>query len=806
MIEKPFSPDDPYGLIPEDDIDVDLASAPVLAGDNVVVSENPDGSVDIEYGEDEDSTDLPQDHDANLAESLPKEKLLEIASTVVDCVDSDRLGRKDWEEAYSSGMEYLGIKKADRDKPWVGASGVYHPLLMEAVVRFQSQAMQEIFPPAGPAKTRILGKDNSRNRQLAIRVQDELNYQLTQKMPEYRPDTERLLFRLALSGSCFRKIYYDPIRRRPRSMFIPAEDFIVPSGESDLTCAERYTHVCRMSANDMIRMQKMGYYLDVDLSDPIHESDSIQDKKGEITGHKPVSPEGDVHVVYECHIDLDLGEDPDGVPLPYVVCVHKSDEKVLSIRRNWFEGDESRQRCQCFVSYEYVPGMGFYGLGMIHLIGGIASSATSILRQLIDAGTLANLPAGLKSRTLRIKGEDTPLRPGEFRDVDVANGKVADAISFLPYKEPSAVLYQLLQQLVDEGRRVGSIADVDVGDMSGENPVGTTLALLERAQKVMSAVQARLHAALAKELKLIAEVIKDEMPANYDYNPGGEKAKFDRRKDFAQAAVEIIPVSDPGATTMAQRVVQHQAAIQMASQAPQLYDMPKLHRAGLEILGFKDATEMVPSAEDMKPADPVSENANAMQGKPIRAFEHQDHEAHIAVHMAAMQDPMLQQMIGQSPQAAQIAAAMQAHIAEHLGFHYKKQVEDLMGAQLPDQEQQMTPEMEAQIARQAVPAAKALLQQNQQQEAQQRAQAIAADPLVQLQQKELAIKEAEVIRKAETDMSKMEIDAQKAVLKANVEMARIAAQQQTDGARIGAEVMKAAAKLQADADKVNSND
>ena len=799
MIERPLSPDDPFGLLPEEE------EIEIITPQEEGVTAHEDGSVTIDLDPEADiASDLPAQHDANLAETLGEDDLNKISSEVMDAFEADKKGREEWEEALKNGLDYLGIKEEVRTKPWNGASGVYHPLLMEAVVRFQSQAMQEIFPPAGPAKTRILGKDTPERRRLAIRIQDELNYQLTQKMPEYRGETERLLFRLALIGSCFRKIYYDPAKKRARSMFVSAEDFVVPYGESDLSSAERFSHICHLSKNDMKKMQVSGLYRTIDLGEPTFTSDDVEDKKAHITGVEPVSPESDRYDVIECHIDLDLGEDESGAPLPYVVCVDEASRKILSVRRNWREEDETRERCSWFVPYEYVPGLGFYGLGLIHLIGSIAKSSTSIMRQLIDAGTLSNLPGGLKARNLRIKGDDTPIRPGEFRDVDVGSGKVADAITFLPYKEPSGTLYQLMQQLVEEGRRVGSIADMDVGDMKGETPVGTTLALLERAQKVMSAVQARLHASLEKELKMIARIIQEDMGPDYDYDPDGNKRRYDRNKDFAQASVEIVPVSDPGATTMSQRVVQHQAALQMASQAPQLYDMPKLHRTGLEILGIKDAAEIVPSADEMKPADPVSENMAIIQGKPVKAFVQQDQEAHLAVHIAAMQDPKLQQMVGQSPQAQAIASAMQAHIAEHLAFQYRAQIEQILGQQLPQPGEEMTPDQEAMVAQASAQAAQQLLQQHQQEQAQQQAQAVAQDPLVQLQARELAIKEAEIERKERTDAAKLALDAEKTAIKADVEMARIAAQQETDGARIGAEISKAAAKLRQDANKVES--
>ncbi len=798
MIEKPLPQDDPFGLVPEDEEEIIIEETPLFEG----AIEEPDGSLLVTFGTETEEGPLPSEHDANLAQGMSKDKLQEIRDLVMTAVKSDKDGRAEWEQAYADGLDYLGIKTEDRTKPWKGAAGVYHPLLMESVVRFQSQAMAEIYPAAGPAKTRILGKETPQARKLATRVQDELNYQITQRMTEYRGETERLLFRLGYGGSCFRKVYYDREKDRPRSMFVAAEDFIVPSGESDLSCCPRFTHVLRLTSDQMKRMQVRGYYLDEEIGEPVTNTDDIQEAKDEITGVTAVSPEGDRYEIHETHIDLDLGEDPDGLPLPYVVCLETSSEKILSIRRNWEEDDPNKERCSWFVAYEYIPGFGFYGMGLIHLIGGIAKASTSIMRQLIDAGTLSNLPGGLKSRDLRMKADDTPIRPGEFRDVDVASGKVADAITFLPYKEPSGVLYQLLQTLVEEGRRVGSIAELDVGDMSGEAPVGTVLALLERAQKVMNAVQARLHESLGRELKLISKIIEKDMGPEYSYNPGGANQKFDRKKDFAQASIEIVPVSDPGATTMSQRVVQHQAAIAMASQAPQLYDMPKLHRVGLEILGIKDAAELVPSAEEMKPADPISENMAALQGKPLKAFIQQDHEAHLQVHLAAMQDPEIQKLVGQSPQAAMIGAAMQAHVAEHLAFLYRQKMEQMMGAQLPPPGEELSPEQEAQIARAAVPAAQALLQQNQQKAAQEQAQAVVEDPLVQLQARELAIKEAEIERKRETDAAKLELDAEKTAIRAMTEMARIEAQREADGARIGVDVAKAAAGLQNDAERI----
>lgn len=793
-VERLIQPDpnDPFDLLPAEDEDFDIETVEV---DGVL--ENDDGSMDVVLEQGGEAGTLPAEHDANLAESMDEDELVKLSGELTELFDADVASRKDWEDAYLEGLDFLGIKVEERSKPWPGAAGVYHPMLMEAVVRFQSQAMQEIFPPAGPAKTRILGKETPEKLKKARRVQEELNYHLTCRMPDYRGETERLLFRLGLVGSVFRKIYFDPIRKRPSAKFVPAEDFVVPYGETDLSTAERFTHINRLSENELKRYQIAGLYRDVELGEGSVVATDVSDKEGELTGVKPSSPGTERHTILEMHVDYDLGEDPQGVPLPYVVTLDKDSGEVLAIRRNWEEQDDGRNRRSWFVAYEYVPGLGFYGFGLVHLIGGIAKSVTAILRQLIDAGTLSNLPGGLKSRGLRIKGDDTPIRPGEFRDVDVVGGKIAEAITFLPYKEPSAVLHNLLQQLVEEGRRVGSIADVDVGDMSSEAPVGTTLALLERAQKVMSAVQSRLHASLGKELKLIAHIISKDMPDQYDFEVDVDaNEQVSRQADFASTAVEIIPVSDPGATTMSQRVVQHQAALQMASQAPQVYDIPKLHRVGLEILGIKEAEEIVKLAEDHKPVDPISENMALIQGQPVKAFIHQDHNAHIAVHMAAVQDPKIAQMVGQSPNAQLIMAAAQAHIAEHMAFAYRMAMEQAMGGPLPQPGEEIPPEMEAEIARAAVPAAQQILAQNQQVAAQEEAQQLAQDPLVQLQARELAVKEIDQQRKAETDFAKIMVDAQKSKMKTELELARIEAQKEIEGMRLGVHIAESAADME----------
>lgn len=795
-VVKPLSSDDPYGLLPDEpEIEVEFEE------DNSEVIENPDGSATVIMDKEAPEEDLSKlGHFENLADSLSEEKLSSISREVVDLVKADLSGRKEWEEAYVNGLEFLGIKVEERTVPWNGASGVFHPILMEAAVRFQSQAIQEVFPPAGPAKTRIIGKETPEIRAKAVRIQDELNFQLTAKMPYYRGETERLLFVLAISGSAFRKGYYDTQKKRACARLIQPEDFIVPYGESDLDSAERFTHVCHLSKNEIKKQVLSGYYRDVDLTDPgSHTESEVKEKSADLMGVLPTPPHTDKYQVWETHIDLDIGEDPNGMPLPYVVCIERDSEKILSVRRNWDETDPERKRKSWFVAYEYVPGIGFYGLGLIHLIGGIAQSSTSIMRQLIDAGTLNNLPGGLKARGLRIKGDDTPIRPGEFRDVDVAAGKISDSITFLPTKEPSAVLHGMLRELVEEGRRVGSIAEVDVGDIQGEAPVGTVLALLERAQKVMSAVQARLHNSMGKELNLIASIIRDYMPDEYEYSQG--ETAFSRREDFNSSGVEILPVSDPGATTMSQRVVQHQAAMLMSSQAPQVYDIAKLHRTGLEILGFKNAEEIVPLPEEMKPVDPVSENAAIISGKPVKVFMEQDHEAHIAVHMAAMQDPKLMQIIGQSPAAPMVMQAAQAHIAEHVALAYRQKMERLMGMQLPAPGQPIDPQMEAQIARGAVQAAEQLLQKHAQEAQAEAAAQAAQDPVLQLQARDLEVKEKGLEYKREADMAKIASSEAQSLLNAQVELARIAQNAEVEGARIGAKAASDHEKIMADAQK-----
>jgi hypothetical protein len=685
---------------------------------------------------------------ANLAEEVTSNALATLASQLESDIDNDRMSRKDWEQAYIDGLKLLGLKYEERNEPWTGACGVFHPMITEAVVRFQSETITETFPASGPVRTKILGKETPEKKAAADRVQADMNYQLTERMVEFRPEHERLLWNLPAAGSAFKKVYFDPSLNRQASLFIPAEDILLPYGVSDARSSHRITHVMRKTKNDIIKLQQAGFYIDCDLGEPDRTRDDISKAKDEETGFSDVND--DRFVLYECHVDLDLpgfedvdadGE-PTGIMLPYVVTLVRGTGTILSIRRNWKESDPLCLKRQHFVQYNYIPGFGPYGFGLFHLIGGFAKSATSIMRQLVDAGTLANLPGGLKSRGLRIKGDDTPISPGEFRDVDLASGNIRDNILPLPYKEPSQTLFTLLGSIVEEGRRFAATADMKVSDMSAQAPVGTTLALLERQLKVMTAVQARVHYALKQELNLIKGVISDFAENDYDYQPD-TGTKYDRNADFEM--VEVIPVSDPNASTLSQRVVQYQAVIQLAQSAPQIYNLPQLHRGMLEVLGIKHADKLVPMPEDMKPLNPVTENMNILKGKPVKAFVYQDHAAHLAVHQAAMQDPSLMQVIGQNPQAQAIMAAAQAHLAEHAAFQYLQKMEGALGLPLPaDDEDPLPPDHEKMLSGMLAQASQQVLQMSQQQAAQQAAQQQAQDPVIQLQQREMALKERQM--------------------------------------------------------------
>ena len=727
------------------------------------------------------------DHDANLAEYIEDDELGALASELVDDFVADRQSRKDWARSYVKGLDLLGMKIEERTQPWAGAAGVFHPVLTEAVVRFQAQAMSELFPASGPVRTKVMGKKDQEKLDQAQRVETEMNYLLTEEMSEYRDETEQMLFRLPLAGSAFKKVYYDPIMERPCAMFVPAEDFVVSYGAADLATAPRYTHVMKKTPNEIAELQFNNFYLNVELPAPEPDYSDIQEKYDEIDGETAVLEDDDRHTILEVHADLLMPEpfdDPDGLARPYVVTIDKSSLTVLSIRRNWYEEDIKKRKRAHFVHYRYLPGLGFYGTGLIHLIGGLAKSATSILRQLIDAGTLSNLPAGLKARGLRIKGDDSPLMPGEFRDVDVPGGAIRDSIAFLPYKEPSSVLYQLLGNIVEEGRRIGSVADVQVGNLNPQAPVGTTLALMERSMKVMSGVQARLHAALKNELRILAKIVKDYMPAEYIYDMEGD---FSRQSDF-DGRVDVIPVSDPNASTMAQRVVQYQAAMQLAQQAPNLYNMGMLHRQMLEVLGIKDADEIIKLPDDIKAADPVTENMAILKQEPVKAFKYQDHEAHIQVHMAAMQDPKLQEIVGQSPFAAAIQAAMAAHITEHVAFQYRKEIEKNLGVAMPDEEKPLPEDVELEISRLASEAAQKLLRKDQAEVAQKQAMQQQQDPLTQIQQRELALKEAEFEHKKQLDVAKLQADVQAKEANMDLQEDRLKSEERREGARLGVKV------------------
>ena len=790
-------PMDPFDIEISDNPDLDAIDVKMPDSDKITTMATEDGEIIIEFddGISNDDGAEPEDleHDTNFAELMDEKELDEIASDLVESFVTDRLSRKEWANAYIKGLDLLGMKIEERTMPWQGASGVFHPMLSEAVVRFQAQAMSEMMPAAGPANTKIVGKMTRDKFEQSVRVKNELNYLITEEMVEYRDEMEQMTFQLPLAGSAFKKVYYDPILERPVSVFVPAEDFVISYGASSLEACPRYTHVMKKDLNEVRKLQVAGFYLDVELPDPVAEPSEIQDKYDEIEGSEGSITEDDRHTLLEMHVDIDLPEpyeDADGISRPYVVTIDLSSKTILSIRRNWYEGDEKKRKRMHFTHYSYLPGMGFYGTGLIHLIGGLAKSATSIMRQLIDAGTLSNLPAGLKTRGMRIKGETGPLMPGEFRDVDVPAGAIRDNIFPLPFKEPSGVLYQLLGNLVDEGRRIGSVADIQVGDMSANAPVGTTLALMERSMKVLSGVQARMHASMHKELRILSRVIHDFMPDEYLYEVVGDQ--FSRREDFDAKTVDVIPVSDPNASTMAQRIVQYQAALQLAQQAPQLYDMGKLHRQMLEVMGIQDADQIIKLPEDIAPKDPVSENMAILKQEPVKAYLYQDQEAHIAVHMAAMEDPKLKQIIGQSPFAAAIGSAMMAHITEHVAFQYRKQVEKQMGVPLPPEDEPMPEDVEVQLSQVTAMAATKLLQANKAEAAQQSAQEEAQNPLTQIQMKELEIKDRaqslkEEIAKHEMALEKAQLELDMANKAANIEVQRerTEAENEREGARVG---------------------
>lgn len=754
------------------------------------VSIGMDGMPILEMVQEEEDPEFSK----NLAEDMDESEMQEIASDLVALFDADISARKDWADTYVEGMKLLGLKLEEKTEPWEGACGVYHPMLTESVVRFQSESIMETFPAQGPVKTQIIGKDTRDKEQAANRVREDMNFKLTEQMTEYRPEHEKLLWNLPLAGSAFKKVYYDPSLGRQVAMFIPAEDMIVPYGAANLETADRVTHQMRKTKNEMKKLMAAGFYRDVDLPEPTGELDDIEKRKAEGTGYSATSDNR--YRILEMHVNFNLpgyedmmdGEETE-IGLPYVITLEKQSGTILAIRRNWYEEDVLKLKRNHFVHYQYIPGFGFYGYGLIHLIGGYARSATSIIRQLVDAGTLSNLPGGLKSRGLRVKGDDTPIAPGEFRDVDVPSGSIRDNILPLPYKEPSQVLYTLFQNIVQEGRAFATAGDTKISDMGANAPVGTTLAILERTLKVMSAVQARVHYAMKVEFKLLKNIIADYTPEEYDYEPE-EGSRAAKKSDYDN--VDVIPVSDPNAATMAQKIVQYQAVLQLAQSAPQLYNLPLLHRQMVEVLGVKNAAKLIPMEDDMVPTDPVSENQNILKMKPVKAFIEQDHQAHISVHMAAMQDPKIMQLVQSSPLAQQIGAAMSAHIAEHLGFEYRKQIEATLGMPLPPMPEpgedapRMDPMMASRVAQMSAQAAQQLLQKNvQEQQAQQAAQQ-AQDPLIQMQQEELAIKKGELERKVKKDM----VDAATKADQIEIEQERIAAQKEIAGMQVGARVAK----------------
>ena len=768
----------------------------------VGLSELGDETLEIEII-DSDSNDLDieieDDFGANLAEGMSGSELANIADDLLGDFQSDIDARKDWMQTYVDGIQLLGLKIEERTEPWPGACGVYHPILSEALVKFQSETIMETFPAQGPVKTQIIGKETPEKKEAAQRVQADMNFQLMENMPEYRPEHERMLWGLGMSGNAFKKVYFDPSLQRQVSLYVPAEDIVVPYGASSLLTSERVTHVMRKTKNELKKLQVGGFYLDEDLGEPAETFDDVEKKIAEKMGFRADSD--DRYKLLEMHVNYDLpgyedkedGEET-GIGLPYVITIEKNTQTVLSIRRNWNENDPLKQKRNHFVHYGYIPGFGFYCFGMIHLIGAFAKSGTSLLRQLVDAGTLANLPGGFKTKGLRIKGDDTPIAPAEFRDVDVSSGAIKDNIMTLPYKEPSQVLAGLMDKIIEEGRRFASAADLKIADMSAQSPVGTTLAILERTLKIMTAVQARVHYSMKQEFKLLKEIIRDYTPEDYDYEPE-EGPPMAKRSDYDM--VEVIPVSDPNAATMSQKVVQYQAVLQLAQQAPQLYDLAQLHRQMLEVLGIRNASKLVKIEDDQKPKDPISENMDVVRMKPLKAFSYQDHKAHIAAHMSFMQDPMTAQMIGQNPQAQQMGAAIQAHIAEHYAFDYRNMIEQQVGGPLPPADEPMSEEFETALSRMVAQAAQQLTQQHQAEQAQQQAQQQQQDPIIQMQQQELQLKAQENQRKVQKDQT----DAQLKMQQQQIEQERIASQERVAMEQIQSKEEQAGVKMGIDASR-----
>ena len=774
-------------LLQDIGVDVELDDPLIIEEESVEIILEPESEYDSEF-------------DDNLAEILDDGALGKIASELVELVEADIASRKDWAESFVKGLEVLGVNYEERTEPWNGACGVYSTVLTEAAIRFQSESIMETFPAAGPVKTEIIGAIDRLKEEAAERVQADMNFKLTEEMPEYRPEHERMLYSLGLSGAAFKKVYYDPAMERQVAVFIPAEDMIVPYGASNLQNAERVTHVMRKTKNEMRRLQVSGFYRDIDLGEPVQHLSDIEKKKADQQGYK--ATDDDRYQLLEVHAywDLEGFEDTDsegeetGIGLPYVITIDRGTNKILAIRRNYLEDDAKKTKRQHFVDYCYIPGFGFYGMGLIHIIGGYARAGTSLIRQLVDAGTLANLPGGLKARGARIKGDDTPIQPGEFRDVDVPSGVIKDNIMMLPYKEPSGTLLTLLDRITEEGRRLGSISDMKISDMSANAPVGTTLELLERTLKTMGAVQARVHYSMKQEFKLLKGIIRDYSPAEYEYDPQGNDRQV-KQSDYDM--VEVIPVSDPNSSTMAQRIMQYQAVIQLAQGAPQIYDLPLLHRQMIEVLGVKNAEKLIPGADDQTPKDPISENMAFLNGKPTKAFIYQDQEAHIAAHTAFMQDPMIAAQIGQNPMAQKIQAAVMAHIAEHLAFLYRKKVEEQVGVPLPAPDSKLPEDIEVQLSRLVAQGSAQLLQLNQANQQQQQAQQQAQDPMVQMQQAELQLKGQEAQTKAqkiaadiELGKAKLELENKRIDTQAQLDMARMQAQEKQNNQKVQVDLFK----------------
>ena len=782
---QPATPVD--GLIEQDPEEADITIA--IEDPESVAIETEDGGMIIDF--DPNAMEVgDQGFDSNLADFMDDDILMELGNELVSAYNGDKDSRADWEETYTKGLDQLGLKIEERTQPWAGACGVFHPMLSEAVIRFQSQSITEMFPAQGPVRTKIVGKITDEKTKQAQRVQDYLNYLLTHQMSEYRTETEKMLFSLPLAGSAFRKVYFDPSLDRPSSIFVPAEDVVVNYGASDLETCERATHVMRKSSNAIRKMQVNGFYRDIELPAGSQNTSDITKKYNDITGEQDTYNYDQSHTILEMQVDLDLegfedtnsqGEQT-GIAIPYVVTIDYPSGIILSIRRNYYEDDANKIRRMHFVHYQYLPGLGFYGFGLIHMVGGLAKSATSILRQLVDAGTLSNLPGGLKARGLRIKGDDTPIMPGEFRDVDVPGGAIRDNITFLPYKEPSGTLYQLLQNIVEEGRRFASISDMKISDMNNQAPVGTTLALLERNQKVMSAVQARLHASMRKEFDILVGIVKDFTEPAYPYEMDEEE--FIKGSDFDNR-VDILPVSDPNAATMAQRIMQYQAAMQLAQSSPEMYNLPELHRQMLEVLGIEDVDAIVPDTDDIKAVDPVTAVQNLINGKPVKAFMEQDHEAHIATVASAQQNPEIMEVVQKSPKAPTILAAASDYVNQHLTMQFRKQVEEEMGVELPPEGEPLPADVEKRISALVAEAAQRVLGTSQQRAEQERIEQQRQDPLIQMKEREVAIKEGELQRKSQEGQAKIQLEAAKAANRDEIERERISTQAEIAGARIG---------------------